>query len=393
MAKLIDRKFYIILGTQLIVMMQIIVNLNPVWATELSAMPNFEQDTETPNDELRKVFSQAIEGVGGAAIQNIRSISALANCRGPNGEYTTRIESIRSGKTRFDQRFVNREEPTHVVINGQVAWSTNRAGENSLVPPFQKLVTELHEYHRMVLDFQQMFSDFELVGNERFNERDCVKVAAKHQLDGDIFLFFDTATKRLVGYSLPVGEGQSVVNVFNEWKEIEGVYFPTRIVATDSAGDWHLNFDEIRLNQSDEADFEIPPRVKDHVELLNLQKEAQAAHLTYDAERFIALFADQVTQIRNGQVDSSNKADNLKRIKTYFDQFEFEAWEDIKPPVITISNDGSMATILVQKRVRGSSKSDEGDKTVRETEFAWLEVWQKQDGQWKVVTVASTRKS
>ena len=84
---------------------------------------------------------------------------------------------------------------------------------------------------------------------------------------------------------------------------------------------------------------------------------------------------------------------NLKRIKGYFESFKFKEWDDIKPPIIKVSRDGSMATIIVQKRVSGTYTNDEGEEIAEQTEFAWLEVWEKQDGQWKVVTVASTRKT
>src|SRR3712207_7066465 len=42
------------------------------------------------------------------------------------------------------------------------------------------------------------------------------------------------------------------------------------------------------------------------------------------------------------------------------------------------SDDGTLATILVQKRVRLTPKA-EPDGPVTETDFAWVETWRKQD--------------
>ncbi|HMS40533.1 MAG TPA: nuclear transport factor 2 family protein, partial [Pyrinomonadaceae bacterium] len=98
------------------------------------------------------------------------------------------------------------------------------------------------------------------------------------------------------------------------------------------------------------------------------------------------------TQVQRGNVVTRTKAENLARVKNYFSSFKFIEWENLKPPVVKISKDGTMATIIVQKRVRGTYKNDKGEEILDQTDFAWLEVWEKIDGKWKVVTVASTEK-
>ena len=134
----------------------------------------------------------------------------------------------------------------------------------------------------------------------------------------------------------------------------------------------------------------IDPRAGDRAELLRLHKQHQTAHLTYDAELFVSSFAENLPQITRGEVSTLSKAENLARIKQYFSSYKFLEWEDIKPPIIKISKDGSMATKVVEKRVRGSYKNDEGEPIEDHTIFAWLEVWEKIDGRWKVTMVAST---
>ena len=61
-------------------------------------------------------------------------------------------------------------------------------------------------------------------------------------------------------------------------------------------------------------------------------------------------------------------------------------------PVIKISKDGTMATKIVQKRVRGISKDKDGKETTEHVVYAWLEVLEKIDGKWRLVTIASTEK-
>ncbi|HMS40534.1 MAG TPA: hypothetical protein PKE69_09930, partial [Pyrinomonadaceae bacterium] len=242
------------------------------------------------NSELEKLFSSSIEAVGGAKeINKIRSIEVFADCTGPNGKYTTEIVSFRDGKARFTQKFSYKTTPTDIFINDKLAWET--AGF-SLVSPFQGLVVRLHEYQKMAFDFQKMFHDFALEGNEVFANRASVKVRAKNELNGTIYLYFDAETKLLSGYVLPIpGSNESVKNVFNEWRNVGKLKLPSKVTATDNTGDWVLNFQKISLNKADAKIFEIPPRVADLAELLRLHEQQKTAHLTYNAELFVEMFA------------------------------------------------------------------------------------------------------
>lgn len=343
------------------------------------------------NSDLEKVFSDAIEAVGGTKeINKIRSIEVFADCVGPKGKYITEIVSFRDGRTRFKQKFSYKNESTDILINARLAWQKD---DLSLVSPFQKLVVNLHEYQKMAFDFQKMFHNFALEGTEVFEKRPSLKVRAKNELDGTIYLYFDAETKMLLGYVMPIpNSNESVKNVFNEWRKIGKLKLPTKAIATDNSGDWVLNFQKILLNKSDEKMFEVPPQVADYAELLKLHEQQKTAHLSYNTELFVEMFAENLTQIQRGNVSNHTKTENLMRFKNYFSTFKFIEWENLKTPVIKISKDGSMATIIVQKRVRGTYKNAQGADVLDQTDFAWLEVWEKQNGKWKVVTVASTEK-
>ncbi len=131
-------------------------------------------------------------------------------------------------------------------------------------------------------------------------------------------------------------------------------------------------------------------RANDLSELRRLHKQHQTAHLTYDAELFVGSFKEKVTQLQRGYVATKTKAENLARFKKYFASYKFIEWNDIKPPVFNISKDGTLATVIVEKRVRGTYKNEKGEEEQDHSIFAWLEVWEKIDGKWKIAIVAST---
>ena len=365
---------------------------NPLWVTRTEAV-----ESKRRNTKLDQVLKSARAAVGSEkAIQKIRNIRALAACTGPTGKYVTEIHSFRSNKTYFKQTFTYKIDDSEVFINDSLAWNTpENPYQPHLLSPFERLVVNLHEYQRMAFDFQTLFSGFSLIDeNYLFENRASVKVRAKTAIGTDIFLYFDTQTKLLSGYVLPIpGSKTSVKNVFNEWKKIEKVRLPSKITAIDPSGMWVLKFNKIILNKADERKLDVPSQIKDLAELLRLHKQHQTAHLTYNAELFIESFAEKLPQLQKGRVLTGTKAENLARFKKYFSSYKFLEWEDINPPIIKISKDGTLATKIVEKRVRGTYKNEKGDEETDHTVFAWLEVWEKIGGKWKVSAVASTSRT
>ena len=116
------------------------------------------------------------------------------------------------------------------------------------------------------------------------------------------------------------------------------------------------------------------------------------AHLSYDAD-LVSLLSKDFTSIDAGQVSRPTRMESRARFKRYFDAVVFRAWDDIAPPQITISNDGTMATVIVTKLVRlvDRAKSNDPGAPVSETRFAWLETWRREGAEWKLLQVASTR--
>jgi len=131
-------------------------------------------------------------------------------------------------------------------------------------------------------------------------------------------------------------------------------------------------------------------RESDRRELLRLHEVEKTAHLGKNAELLVSLFADDFASMDGGEIRSPTPGEHLERFSRYFDSVEFLAWEDITPPKIRISEDGTLAHVIVHKRVRLHPVGNPADET--HTVFAWLETWEKRDGEWKLTTVASTER-
>ncbi len=132
------------------------------------------------------------------------------------------------------------------------------------------------------------------------------------------------------------------------------------------------------------------PDLNKEIEALGiLQKQEQTAHLNEEPALLVNMLNDTLTQIKNGEVSYFTKDQMTERLINYFASVEFIKWEDSKPPVYSVSEDGSIAHILIQKRVEVNIEKD-ATTTREETDFAWTELWKKKDGRWKMYSVTTT---
>ncbi len=128
-------------------------------------------------------------------------------------------------------------------------------------------------------------------------------------------------------------------------------------------------------------------------ELQGFHEQQQQAHFEGDAELFVSMFADPLLMVKDGEVRTLTRAESRRANQAYFDSTTFLAWDDIAPPIVHVSQDGTMAWRLVQKRVRALGDDDnDGIEEEGETIFAWMEAWERLDGVWRLMIATSTER-
>ena len=126
-------------------------------------------------------------------------------------------------------------------------------------------------------------------------------------------------------------------------------------------------------------------------ELLRMHHRDREAHFNRDAGYIFSNFADEYFSVGNGQVRNPDREAGQKRMQAYLDSSTFLEWDDITPPVIRISNDETLAYVLVHKRVKLLAKDTSGKQQQEIEVFAWSTTLRKIGGKWKVTSVTSTR--
>jgi ketosteroid isomerase-like protein len=133
-------------------------------------------------------------------------------------------------------------------------------------------------------------------------------------------------------------------------------------------------------------------READHAELLRLHQRQRAAHLQRRADWLVSEWADSLVSISRGEVSIGSRNRGQAGFQEYLDGATFQAWDDIAPPRIRISSDGQMAYVVVQKRVHLTGRGADAAAESERTRFAWLSVYEKQGGQWRLAAIASTER-
>jgi hypothetical protein len=129
---------------------------------------------------------------------------------------------------------------------------------------------------------------------------------------------------------------------------------------------------------------------RDREELLRLHEEQRSAHLQKRAELLVRSQADTMISVSRGRVSFSRRDAAQARFQEYFDSVEFRAWDDAAAPIIQLSGDGTMAYVVVQKRVHVVVPASAGAARESRTEYAWVSIYEKRDGRWRLTVIAST---
>ncbi|WP_420628855.1 hypothetical protein [Candidatus Leptofilum sp.] len=217
--------------------------------------------TQTPEHLMTK----QIEAMGGEATAvTIQSIHAIANCTSPHGDYTTEIQSARQQRLHFLQTWPGMP-PFSGIVNSEYAWGDDP--ETGGVRPLAKASIAMlrgHEFQMMPLTLPDYFGQMAIGAESDFAGRRCATIQALDELEKPCTLYFDQATGLMAGFVIvnPNGEaGETVQTVFNEWQTIEGIRLPSKVTATDSSGDFVLDFHTITLNSVDETIFTVPKAI------------------------------------------------------------------------------------------------------------------------------------
>ena len=124
--------------------------------------------------------------------------------------------------------------------------------------------------------------------------------------------------------------------------------------------------------------------------LLKLHERSRAAHFATDVEAAIADVAEEQIIVRDGTVRRMTVDDVRRTMTDYFAGATFHEWDDIQPPIVKVSDDGSIAWMITNTKVRLTKTGEDGSESETAFVYAGILTYEKRDGRWVRTTNVST---
>ena len=117
--------------------------------------------------------------------------------------------------------------------------------------------------------------------------------------------------------------------------------------------------------------------------LLEIHRQHRRAHFSTDVDLLLAHSGDEFISVSNGAISRSTPGEQRGFFEDYFKDATYFEWDDLEPPIVRISDDTSMAWMIVRTRVRRTSRR-EGSEQESELQFVYAGImtYMKQNGRW-----------
>lgn len=135
---------------------------------------------------------------------------------------------------------------------------------------------------------------------------------------------------------------------------------------------------------------EMPDLEKEKAELLRLHEHEREAHFKTDVELLLAHQAEDFVSVNNGKITTEKKQQSREFFQKYFANAKYFEWDDMKPPIIRISKDASLAWVIVRVKVRRTQKDISGKENETKFIYAGIMTYEKQNNKWMTIANVST---
>jgi hypothetical protein len=128
---------------------------------------------------------------------------------------------------------------------------------------------------------------------------------------------------------------------------------------------------------------------RESAELLRIHRSTREAHFETDVDLLLARTADPQIYVRDGKIRQRSKAELRDQLERYFRSARYDEWDDLEPPIIRVSTDGTLGWMICRVKVRRSQPTSTGVER-QEFVYAGIHAYEKRDGEWMEVANVST---
>jgi hypothetical protein len=126
----------------------------------------------------------------------------------------------------------------------------------------------------------------------------------------------------------------------------------------------------------------IAPPHEARAKLLALHEEVMQAHRESNVDLLLRSEAPEHVSANRGEITQSTLDARRARFEQYLGSTRFTEYVDLVPPVVRVSNDGSLGWVIVQVRAAGVQTTQDGGSRPLTFESAWIELYERRGDSW-----------
>jgi len=124
------------------------------------------------------------------------------------------------------------------------------------------------------------------------------------------------------------------------------------------------------------------PPLDARAKLLALHEEVMQAHRESNVDLLLRSEASDTVSANRGEITQPTLDARRARFQQYLGSTRFTDYVDLVPPIVRVSDDGSLGWVIVQVRGAGVQTRQDGSSQPVTFESAWIELYERRDGTW-----------
>jgi ketosteroid isomerase-like protein len=274
-----------------------------------------------------------------------------------------------------------------VAVEGPFGWARSEE-EAELGPDFYKLFALGHQYHALLLEFDDIVDNVRQASNIEFGGELREARSGDYPYGGTVHLVQGEDASRPAGLRFDFPGNTVILAAFLDWREQDGMSLPRHVRIDDGERTFDYRYTSIAVTSGSPLRFfeAVPAPSLDKLLIYRLHRRLLAAHCIGDAEMIASLSAPTVHSVNRGRMEETPNADLQARFASLFDALDYTGYRDLADPVVDVA--GNVGWIAVNTRATGTEKSSGQDF---DDQWAWIMTVRRIDGEWRHAANASNR--
>lgn len=307
-----------------------------------------------------------------------RSITTTASVKVSDGS-TFETESFFQSADVSAIRHIDDETQT-IAVEGPLGWISRGDKAELGGDPIRGFALG-HQYHALLLHFEEILGPTEIRDSIAFQGEVHRGRSGDYPYGGKVSLVESAGGGYPAGFVFEFPDSPPMEISFGEWREVEGRTLPFLVRIDDGTRVFDYNYISVSVSDKQPGWFfsAVGAPDIDELQILRLHRDLLVAHCNGDAGKMAELTTPESVVASRGEVYRVSRESTRERFLKLFERLDYQQYHDIIPPIIEVSDDGSLGWIAVNVRAEGT-ETESG--AAFDAQWAWIMLAKKLDGVW-----------